>query len=114
MTGYCAVSPLRQEFYGESIERTPALVRLKQQALQQGERHVALIERAARAAGVPFRPLVDSADPTYLGIIEAARRSGCDAVFMASHGRRGLKKLLLGSVTSQVLAHSKIPVLVYR
>ena len=114
VTGYCAVSPLRQEFYGESIARDPALLRVKRRAMEAGKRHVAVIERAARAAEVRFRPLVDSAEPTYQGIIDAARKCGCDVIFMPSHGRRGLKRLLLGSVTSQVLAHSKRPVVVYR
>jgi nucleotide-binding universal stress UspA family protein len=47
-------------------------------------------------------------------IIAAAADSGCDLIFMASHGRRGVKALLLGSETSKVLTHSKIPVLVTR
>lgn len=50
----------------------------------------------------------------YEAIIEAAERNGCDLIFMASHGRRGLSGLLLGSETQKVLTHSKIPVLVYR
>ena len=50
----------------------------------------------------------------YEAIIEAATTSDCDLIFMASHGRRGLKSLLLGSETNKVLTHSKIPVLVYR
>ncbi len=48
------------------------------------------------------------------GIAETADRKGCDLIVMASHGRRGVKRLLLGSVAAEVLAHSKVPVLVYR
>ena len=44
----------------------------------------------------------------------AAKKSKCDVIFMASHGRRGLAGLVLGSVTNKVLSHSKIPVLIYR
>ena len=47
-------------------------------------------------------------------IIRAAKDNGCDLIFMASHGRRGISGLLLGSETNKVLTHSKIPVLVYR
>lgn len=47
-------------------------------------------------------------------IIDTARDAGCDLVVMASHGRRGLGRLLLGSQTAEVLAHSKLPVLVVR
>jgi nucleotide-binding universal stress UspA family protein len=50
----------------------------------------------------------------YEAIIDAADRHGCDLIFMASHGRRGIAGLLLGSETQKVLTHSKTPVLVYR
>jgi Universal stress protein UspA and related nucleotide-binding proteins len=50
----------------------------------------------------------------YLGIIECAKTEGCDLILMASHGRRGLSALILGSETQKVLTHSTIPVLVYR
>ena len=47
-------------------------------------------------------------------IIDAAREVGCDIIFMASHGHRGLTGLIVGSVTQKVLSHSTIPVLVFR
>ncbi len=47
-------------------------------------------------------------------IIEQAEKSKCDVVFMASHGRKGLAAVLLGSETQKVLTHSRIPVMVYR
>lgn len=50
----------------------------------------------------------------YEAIIEAATENNCDLIFMASHGRRGIGALILGSETQKVLTHSKIPVLVYR
>ena len=50
----------------------------------------------------------------YMGIIDAAERHGCDVIFMASPGRRGLAGLLLGSETQKVLTHTEIPVIVYR
>ena len=68
----------------------------------------------ARSAGVPSKALhVRHRDP-YVAILDAARREGCDLIVMASHGRRGLTGLLLGSETVKVLTHSQIPVLVYR
>ena len=51
---------------------------------------------------------------SYQGIIESAKKKKCDAIFMASHGRRGLAGIIMGSVTHKVLTHSKLPVLVYR
>jgi nucleotide-binding universal stress UspA family protein len=53
-------------------------------------------------------------DLPYEAIIETATKEGCDLIYMASHGRRGLVGLLLGSETQKVLTHSSIPVLVYR
>lgn len=50
----------------------------------------------------------------YHGIIECAKTEGCDLILMSSHGRSGLSNLILGSETQKVLAHSNIPVLVYR
>ena len=61
-----------------------------------------------------FQPLIDKTAVPYKGIVAAAKRQKCDAIFMASHGHRGLAGLVLGSVTQKVLAHSKIPVLVFR
>jgi nucleotide-binding universal stress UspA family protein len=53
-------------------------------------------------------------DVPFEHIIETAKKRKCDLIMMASHGRRGLSGLLLGSETSKVLTHSKIPVLVVR
>ncbi|WP_374255507.1 universal stress protein [Aquabacterium sp.] len=68
----------------------------------------------AQAAGVPYERLVLEGHKPYALIIQAAEQQGCDLIFMASHGRRGMDALLLGSETNKVLTHSKIPVLVYR
>jgi nucleotide-binding universal stress UspA family protein len=58
--------------------------------------------------------LANVSDVPYQDIIDAATSTGCDLIFMASHGRRGFSGLLLGSETQKVLTHSTIPVLVYR
>jgi len=54
------------------------------------------------------------ADDPYEAIVAASESKGCDLILMASHGRRGISGMLLGSQTQKVLTHSKIPVLVYR
>ena len=69
---------------------------------------------SAEAAGVQVITDTTVNEIPYEAIIDAAERHGCDLIFMASHGRRGLASLLLGSETQKVLTHSKIPVLVYR
>jgi nucleotide-binding universal stress UspA family protein len=72
------------------------------------------IEAAAKNAGVECSTdFIESAQP-YEAIIKVAQSNGCDLIFMASHGRRGLSALVLGSETNKVLTHSKIPVLVYK
>ena len=72
------------------------------------------VEDAARRAGVPYRLEHVSADAPHEAIVEAAARLGCDLIVMASHGRKGIKALLLGSETQKVLVHSSVPVLVQR
>lgn len=72
------------------------------------------IEAAARTAGVPCETASTMSDQPYEDILRAAAERGCDLIVMASHGRRGVKGLLLGSETQKVLTHGTVPVLVYR
>lgn len=69
---------------------------------------------AAEAAGGRATTVSAYADDPYAAIIAAAKEQGCELVVMASHGRRGMAALMLGSVTQKVLTHSTIPVLVVR
>ena len=80
----------------------------------QGTKFLSFIEDAARSAGVPFSAVKARSDDPYEVILRTAKERTCDLIIMASHGRRGLKGLLLGSETQKVLVHSDIPVLVYR
>ena len=72
------------------------------------------VEREARKTGVAFSGHSVANSQPWAGILQAARAKKCDAIAMASHGRGGLGGLLLGSETSRVLAHSKLPVIVIR
>lgn len=81
---------------------------------ERARRILADVEAAARDAGVPCLLEQAVADNPWKAIIETAQRLGCDLIVMASHGRRGVKSLLLGSETQKVLVHSSIPVLVHR
>ena len=71
-------------------------------------------EKMARQAGVDCCTLVLVSDSPSEAIIKAAKRNECDLIFMASHGHSGIRELLLGGETQQVLMHSRIPVLVHR
>jgi nucleotide-binding universal stress UspA family protein len=81
---------------------------------ESARRALGAAEEAARAAGVPCTTIHRVGDGPSEEIIAVATEHGCDLIFMASHGRRGVKALLLGSETNKVLTHSKIPVLVTR
>lgn len=72
------------------------------------------IASAAKSAGVACETFQVEHEHPYRGIIDTANSRGCDLITMASHGRRGVSALLLGSETVKVLTHSKIPVLVHR
>jgi nucleotide-binding universal stress UspA family protein len=68
----------------------------------------------ARARGVKAKPAVMRSDLVAEAIMAAAKKHGCDLIVMASHGRKGLKRMLLGSETQHVLTHGATPVLVLR
>jgi nucleotide-binding universal stress UspA family protein len=78
------------------------------------EKYLAVIQKAAREAGVTCDTAYVTSDHPYEAIIKAAEERGCDLITMASHGRKGVQGLLLGSETYKVLTHSRIPVLVCR
>ncbi len=70
--------------------------------------------QVARAAALEFDTDFAQSNQPWQAIIEAAKRHGCDAIFMASHGRTGLSRLVHGSQTIDVLTHTDIPTLVVR
>ena len=78
------------------------------------ERALTQASMAAEAAGVKIETVQETNDQPFQAIIDCATANHCDLIVMASHGRRGVSALLLGSETQKVLTHSKIPVLVYR
>lgn len=80
----------------------------------KAQKVLAAFEKAAKSEGVACESAFVAGEHPHETIINAARDKGCDLILMASHGRRGLQGLLIGSETQKVLTHSKIPVLVYR
>jgi nucleotide-binding universal stress UspA family protein len=83
-------------------------------ARDNAERILAEAQAVADSAGVPATTEGVVNDLPHEAILQAATQHGCDLIFMASHGRRGLSGLLLGSQTQRVLVHSPLPVLVVR
>lgn len=72
------------------------------------------VKERGGAQGVTVKPVVVKSDLVAEAVIAAAKKHKCDLIVMASHGRKGIKRLLLGSETQHVLTHSHIPVLVLR
>ncbi|HUN90846.1 MAG TPA: universal stress protein [Burkholderiaceae bacterium] len=83
-------------------------------ALAAATKHLAGLEAKARAAGLEAKGIARGHGAPYEVIIELANEAGCDLILMASHGRTGIKSLILGSETQKVLTHTRVPVLVYR
>lgn len=114
VTGFYAEEPPRH-MYKDGFELPPEIaLELERRSHEYAKRVVAEVEKAARAAGVAFEPLVVTSLKPDQAIIDAASEQKCDAICMGSHGHRGLIGLVLGSVTHKVLTHSKIPVVVLR
>lgn len=88
--------------------------RYHQHAAEHAARHLSEALAKAQVAGVPCETVQVDHDHPYQAIIETAAKKGCDLIAMASHGRRGISALVLGSETTKVLTHSTTPVLVYR
>ena len=119
VTGYCAIQSPGSQIYGEIydegyITSGKVLVELQRRIREIAEQHVAVIAEAAKAAGVEFNGVVSEDAAPEKGIIKTAKKSKCDAIFMASHGRRGIDNVILGSITHRVLTHSRIPGVVFR
>ena len=115
VTALHVVSSVRVMADEGAMELNPALrKRFEDEGKARGKEILDAIAKQARAKGVRCATVCVSGDQSFHEIVATARRSKCDLIMMASHGRRGISSLLLGSVTSKVLLHSKVPVLVVR
>jgi nucleotide-binding universal stress UspA family protein len=96
----------------QMIENTPAQYKARMQ--EHVEKTLGAVGRAALAADVACETIQVEHEHPYRVIIDIADSKGCDLIVMASHGRRGISAIVLGSETVKVLTHCKIPVLVHR
>lgn len=90
------------------------VARIEKQWADKGQAVVDAVSAVAQAEGIKSRAVVSRSDLVAESILSAVKKYKCDLVVMASHGRRGLKRILLGSETQHVLTHSSVPVLVLR
>jgi len=113
VTGLCVLPKERYLSYDSELSGE-VRKQIAERCTAQAKIVLSKIEAAAGEAGVPCDSAQEINDRPYEAIVEVAERNGCDLIIMASHGRRGVEGLVLGSETQKVLTHSKIPVLVYR
>jgi nucleotide-binding universal stress UspA family protein len=86
----------------------------EQQMHESAQRAIDKISVAARAANIAFEGVVSVSPSPHEEIVNTAESYHCDIILMASHGRKGLNKLFVGSETQKVLAHTHLPVMVLR
>jgi len=114
VVAYYAVEPL-PTMYLTNPNFDAETYRLAEKSAQQvGQKYVDKIGKIAKASGVPFISVATKALSPSEGIIEVAKKQKCDVIIIASHGRSGFSKLLVGSVTQKIVALAHIPVIVYR
>ena len=101
-------------FEGGVSVSTSEVARIEKQWAEQGQALAEVARDAAEAAGLKAKAVTMRSDLVAESILAAVRKHRCDLVVMASHGRKGLKRLLLGSETQHVLTHGSVPVLVLR
>ena len=116
ITGVYVIPPYVPPMYGEAAIYVPEITpkRYKELSEKEARKALSVVEIEARTAGVSCKVGWLIADQAWEGIVKQAKANKADLIVMASHGRRGLSGLLLGSETTKVLTHSKIPVLVCR
>ena len=115
VTGIHVVPPyepdVREEF---SVRNFVSQQEYASRSANIARKHLKVLESAAKASGVPCETFHAASGYPYDEIVRTAQQKKCDLIYMASHGRRGLSRLLLGSETSKVLAHTKVTVVVCR
>lgn len=115
VVGFFAPPDYRVMMYSDFV---PPLVvsekEFKEQSAKAAHKQLSFVEKAASAAGVRYEGCYIASIAPWQAIIEAARSKKCDLICMGSHGRSGVIGVVLGSQTTKVLTHSKIPVLVTR
>lgn len=92
----------------------PDQLRYEKQMQEHARQFVDSAAALASEAGVPCDTRVALSFSPYEEIIRNAEELGCDVIFMASHGRKGINRLFVGSETQKVLAHTTLPVMVFR
>jgi nucleotide-binding universal stress UspA family protein len=112
---YMAVPAYPHLYFEGAVVLTPAeTARIEKEWVQQAQSVVDAVQKDASARDIKTTAVIGHHTGVAEGIISAAKKHKCDLIVMASHGRKGISRLLLGSETLDVLTHSHIPVMVLR
>ena len=111
--GVTVTQPLHSAVPRSLIPKNLACI-IHTETVKLADEKLSLVQRLAQEAGLQVETVRQSNDHPWEGIVQTAKAKQCDLIVMASHGRRGLSALVLGSETQKVLTHSTIPVLVVR
>lgn len=104
-----------QSYFEGALPLSPTEVsNIEKQWAQASQAQLDAVAKSAKAKGVSVKTVVVKADIVSDALIATAKKQKVDLIVMASHGRKGIKRLLLGSETQQVLTHANMPVLVLR
>ena len=114
VTGLFAAPPATPIFYRDHLPAGFGTMEDHKRIIDESAaKYLAVITQAAKQAGVPCEVITVTSDYPADTILETASEQNCDLIVMATHGRRGISGVLLGSETQRVVTHAKIPVLVY-
>lgn len=101
-------------FEGGIALQPEEIQRVEKQWAEEGQSVVDAVSKAAQAKGVATKAITLKSDVVSDAVLAAVKKHQCDLIVMASHGRKGIKRLLLGSETQHVLTHATVPVLILK
>ncbi|MBX9774793.1 MAG: universal stress protein [Xanthobacteraceae bacterium] len=114
VTGLFAAPPATPIVYRNNLPAGFTTMAAHKQAIEESAaKYLAVVEQAAKKAGVACEVITITSDYPADTILATAKKKKCDLIVMATHGRRGISSVLLGSETQRVVTQAKIPVLVY-
>ena len=101
-------------FEGGMVLQPAEVEKVEKSWAVEGQATVDAVKKTASSKGVTAKAVTTKSDLVSDAILSVAKKHQCDLIIMASHGRKGIKRLLLGSETQHVLTHATIPVLVLK
>ena len=113
VVGVTVTQPLHSAIPRSMIPKNLAGI-IHAETVKLADEKLAVVEKLGREAGVQVENVRQSNDHPWEAIVQTAKDKNCDLIVMASHGRRGVSAVVLGSETQKVLTHSTVPVLVVR